>query len=123
MSFKYEFDTEKDEKYWIQVLTLLSFFNAVIFFLLNCQKTKKTEEDEEEENKGLLYGHLGSSRTPFFFFVLKLSQNFVVLFVGANVGDCPFRVHTDTETQRKVLRGERPESSPTLLLSFLFTRL
>lgn len=40
MSFKYDIYIEKDEKYWIQVLTLFSFFNAVIFFLLNCQKIK-----------------------------------------------------------------------------------
>lgn len=43
MSFKYDIDIEKDEKYWIQVLTLFfpSLTLLLFFFLLNCQKKKK----------------------------------------------------------------------------------
>lgn len=43
MSFKYNIDIEKDEKYWIQVLTLLSVLNIVIFFLLNSEKETKNK--------------------------------------------------------------------------------
>lgn len=32
MSFKYDIDIEKDEKYWIQVLTLFSFFTLLFSF-------------------------------------------------------------------------------------------
>jgi len=41
----------------------------------------------------------------------------VVLSIWCRNGDSPFRVHTETETQRKVLGGERPESSLSYCLS------
>lgn len=61
------------------------------------------------------------------FLFFKRSEAFIIIIISFAVvcwcrnGDCPFRVHTETETQRKVLGGERPEFSLflSLLLSFL----
>jgi len=99
----------KDEKYWIQVLTLFPSFPFVKL--------------SNNENKGLLSGHVGGSWTLFFYTMrgiaaLLSSSSSVCGVCWCRNGDCPFRVHTETETQRKVLGGERPESSLSHCLSF-----
>lgn len=86
-----------------------------IFFMLNCQKMKI---------RGCSLAMWAAHDTFLFF---KRSEAFIIIIISFAVvcwcrnGDCPFRVHTETETQRKVLGGERPEFSLflSLLLSFL----
>lgn len=55
-----------------------------------------------------------------FFSTVIIISLWCFLFCWCRNGDRPFRVHTETETQRKVLGGERPESSLShcLFLSF-----
>lgn len=105
MSLKY--DIEKREI--LNPSSNFSFFNVVIFLLLACQKMK-------------LWGcSLAVYAAHGHFYTLRgFNHQFVVSVCWCRTGDCPFRVDTETEKQRKVPGGERPESSLSRTV-FLFT--
>lgn len=113
MSFKY--NIEKDVKYWIQVLTVFSFFNAIILFLLAYQKKMK------------MGAALWKSRQLIhtFLYVQRLCCACIIslwcLTCWCRNGDFPFRVHTETETQEGPRRQETEASLSFLLSFFLFT--